>query len=262
MRFTRDDLIDGDMFENIANELGVVYCDTHDLYKHINNKFVISHNSDGCVLPVDGERRPLGVDRDYDFFWKDIPDTLTKLFAQNVDVDDERIVCIPIGLERARWFPHVEKHKQILDLANVQSSPKKLAYLNVNPSTNLERSVLIDMMKDKSWCTHVDGKNGMGFSEYVQHIRNHKFTFSPDGNGLDGHRTWEALYLGSIPIVNRHVYTESFAEHLPILIVDKWEDVTEEYLNSQYEILMNKEWNWDMLKMSYWRDLIKKEIER
>jgi len=251
--FDKNEMIDGDGFQKIAEDLGVVYCETDNLSNFIDNEFVLSHNSDGCILPdgvaIDRMRRV----RNYDFNWKNIPERLKLLFAINVDVVDNRVVSLPVGLERTRWFPHLKKREKMIELMAVDHTPTKLVYLNVNPETNIySRPQLIEIMRPKPWCTFVDGRNGSGFDEYAAQIRDHKFVFSPDGNSFEGHRTWEALYLGAIPIVERHVFMEKFAEHLPILIVDKWEDVTEDYLKSQYDILIDKKWNWDMLTMTFW----------
>ena len=44
-----------------------------------------------------------------------------------------------------------------------------------------------------------------------------KFTISPEGNGVDTHRTWEALYLKSIPVVEEHEGIMKKYEGLPIV---------------------------------------------
>ncbi len=261
VRLDKGEMIDGDGFQKIAEDLGIVYCETDNLSDFIDNEFVLSHNSDGCILPEGVSIDRMGKQRDYDFNWKDIPNKLKLLFAINVDVDDSRIISLPVGLERTRWFPQLKKRDKMIELMNSNHCPAKLVYLNINPQTNIySRPQLIGIMRPKPWCTFVDGRNGSGFDEYASQIRDHKFVFSPDGNSFEGHRTWEALYLGAIPIVERHVFMEEFAEHLPILIVDKWEDVTEDYLNLQYDILMSREWDWELLSISYWREKIKQSI--
>ncbi|HEX4025270.1 MAG TPA: hypothetical protein VHX52_11300 [Steroidobacteraceae bacterium] len=55
------------------------------------------------------------------------------------------------------------------------------------------------------------------------------FTVSPHGNGLDCHRTWESLALGNIVIV-RHSPLDPLYEGLPVVIVDRWEDITAQNL--------------------------------
>ena len=51
------------------------------------------------------------------------------------------------------------------------------------------------------------------------------FIASPEGNGLDCHRTWEAIYLGLIPIVNDNYMNRFFASlGLPIICTNDWND--------------------------------------
>ena len=59
-----------------------------------------------------------------------------------------------------------------------------------------------------------------------------KFVASPFGAGPDCHRTWEAIAMGAVPIVRRHAGLNPLFVGQPVLIVDKWSDVTVELLNS------------------------------
>lgn len=81
----------------------------------------------------------------------------------------------------------------------------------------------------------------------------YKFIVSPHGNGLDCHRTWEALALGSIPIVKTSPLDPLFND-LPVLIVKEWSDINQELLDS-----FNKSQNLEKLTLSYWKTLITKE---
>ncbi len=55
------------------------------------------------------------------------------------------------------------------------------------------------------------------------------FVISPHGNGVDCHRTWEALALGCVPIV-RTSPLDALYEGLPVLIVSNWCEVTADFL--------------------------------
>jgi hypothetical protein len=80
----------------------------------------------------------------------------------------------------------------------------------------------------------------------------HKYILSPHGNGLDCHRTWEALALRCIPIMKTSPLDRMF-EGLPVLIVNKWSDVTQELLDN-----FKPSGNLDKLRLSYWKDLFNK----
>ena len=65
----------------------------------------------------------------------------------------------------------------------------------------------------------------MRVDAYLRLLGQHRFVLSPRGNGLDAHRTWEALLVGSIPIVRSSALNPLY-EALPVLIVRDWADVT------------------------------------
>jgi hypothetical protein len=59
----------------------------------------------------------------------------------------------------------------------------------------------------------------------------HAFVISPPGNGLDCYRTWEALTLGSIPIVLSSSLDRLFLDHgFPVVTVESWDTVTQQRL--------------------------------
>lgn len=59
--------------------------------------------------------------------------------------------------------------------------------------------------------------------------RDFAFEMSPHGNGLDCHRTWEAILLKCVPIVKTSPL-DSIYEGLPVVIVGDWAELTGETL--------------------------------
>ena len=90
-------------------------------------------------------------------------------------------------------------------------------------------------------------------------IAQHKFVFSPRGNGVDCHRTWEALYLRTIPIVKKCRHMKEF-EDLPIFFVDNWSSPCYNKLNDFYEKVQDKLYDLDKMKISYWRKRINEKL--
>jgi len=80
---------------------------------------------------------------------------------------------------------------------------------------------------------------------------NYKYVISPHGNGLDCHRTWEALILGCIPIVKTSPLDTLFSG-LPVLIVKDWSDITQTLLDTFVPDTSHME----KLLLSYWLSLI------
>jgi hypothetical protein len=141
-------------------------------------------------------------------------------------------------------------------MMEVVAEPRNIVNLMyVNFSTNTypsERVPLLEKFVGKSWATYgyivptLEGRK-----RYLSDIRNHVFTLCPRGNGVDTHRLWEALYMGSIPIVKRDI-AHSGWEDLPILWIDSWDEVTEEFLISERVRIESTAWNLEKLKIGYW----------
>jgi hypothetical protein len=81
------------------------------------------------------------------------------------------------------------------------------------------------------------------------------FVISPFGNGMDCHRTWEALILGCIVIVKSSPLDILYNE-LPVLIVNEWEDITEQLLTDTVIEFKHKKFNYDKLTLAYYKNII------
>ncbi|GAG08179.1 unnamed protein product, partial [marine sediment metagenome] len=79
-----------------------------------------------------------------------------------------------------------------------------------------------------------------------------KFCISPPGGGIDCHRIWEAICLDTIPIVLKNIAFKQF-RHLPILFIDSWEQISNEFLEKKYEEFSQKTFNTDLCYMDYWK---------
>lgn len=79
----------------------------------------------------------------------------------------------------------------------------------------------------------------------------HAFVISPHGNGLDCHRTWEALCLGCIPIVRKSPLDSLYAD-LPVFIVEDWGEVSANRLRDVFDQFQQRRFNRERLTLAYW----------
>jgi hypothetical protein len=144
------------------------------------------------------------------------------------------------------------------DVAKNSREIRNLVYMNFSIHTYpLERTPVWDMFKMQSWVTSETPENSMeARRRFLQNARNHSFVLCPRGNGVDTHRLWETLYMGSIPVVIRDVAHSDWTD-LPILFVDSWEEVTEERLREELVRIEASSWNMDKLLIGYWIERIK-----
>lgn len=182
--------------------------------------------------------------------------------CQNKNVSHPKLISIPIGITNYDE-PNSKIHKiigntdKLYNIAQQSKNIENLVYLNITVKNfPKERKKIVSLYSDKKWVTFdKPDQTNMGHTNFINKIRNHKFIFAPRGNGIDTHRIWEAIYLKTIPIVKKCIGMENFY-HLPILFVDTWDDITEEYLNLKYEEINNKKHDLSMVNINYWYKLL------
>ena len=138
---------------------------------------------------------------------------LTAWFAMNVELDHPKLHPIPIGIADPHW-----PHGDTAALKRVQRSPAPKSRLFDTSFTVATNPGV------RGYCVEQTGlavTPPVAFEEYLRGISTSYFCVSPRGNGLDCHRTWEALYLRTVPIVTRSILTDRHPD-LPMIVLDDW----------------------------------------
>lgn len=179
------------------------------------------------------------------------PKCISKWYAQNVNYDHPDLIPIPIGLAND-YCPITLKY----DSLKRNGDPQKLLYINHRiDNYPQDRKWIYTYFETNDWCT-VDTPN-LDLNSYKKQLDNHQFIICPRGNGIDTHRLWESLYHGIIPIVEDKIYCKCL-EDLPVIIVNNFEEVDKNFLNSKIEEFSNKKFNMNKLKVSWWINEIKR----
>jgi hypothetical protein len=203
-----------------------VYCYTHLLanidlliskLKFLKNKFILFfHNSD------------------YNFTDKHLIlysnlTMLEKIYTQNMNVTDNRIIPLPIGIANSMW-----SHGNLINwniILNKNVSKINDIFFNFTVNTNTQiRQKCYNYFTNKNISFTPNVTNQL---DYLKLLSGYKFAICPEGNGLDTHRFWECLYLKVIPICLKNCLTEYYSKIFPVIILDKWEDF--EVCNLQLE---------------------------
>lgn len=96
---------------------------------------------------------------------------------------------------------------------------------------------------------------------YFDMLPSHKFTISPEGNGIDCHRHYEALIAGCIPIIEKHPLTCKKYKNCPVLFTNDYSEITEEYLNRKYNQMIDKVYDFRCLFLSFYPNNIQRMIK-
>lgn len=167
----------------------------------------------------------------------------------------------PIGLE-----PRILK-SDFTNLIHNQASNFYLAYCNINcKGLRAKRQKICDKIHSYDFFTFEGLSTGSPVSheKYFQSLLKHKFCISPEGNGEDTHRHYESLLFKCIPIIqlpdddyclnrwNKKSTIWKKYSDLPVLYTKNYENLTESYLLNQYELMLDKKYNFSKLLKSYW----------
>lgn len=221
---------DGDIIFLNADFMNYFFSEVH---QHIKSRYIlVTHNSD-CSIP--GK---------YENYLDD--ERLIAWFGQNVNLVHPKLIPIPIGFANRYW---AHGDMDIIKRVVPRDEKKIFLYFNVVITTNkAEREFVHSFFKNKSFCTVSQKKP---FEAYLNDLACSKFVVSPPGNGIDCHRTWEALCMGAFPIVKSSPM-DSIYEGLPVVIIKDWKVVTQNFLEEKYEQMIHKEYAWEKLYADYW----------
>jgi hypothetical protein len=267
------DWIQGDKFKWLADFTYAPVEKQKDDYDHLSNFFDLSALKGGdviythtmyvkqlfnCLSKLSGEfivvthNSDENIDETYN-----IPENVKHWFTTNVNCIHPKVTSIPIGLENDRWFISTHKKEKMLNKMKQCKTKRNLVYVNHNVCTNTkERLKPYQLLTDKRWATIERGKNGCDFDNYLDNMYHHSFMICPQGNGMDTHRTWEGLYMGTIPIEKINLNNQYYLD-LPICFVHDWEEITEEFLFAEYMRISQVLWSKEKLNFTYWKNKIK-----
>ncbi|HEX7010369.1 MAG TPA: hypothetical protein VF184_10320 [Phycisphaeraceae bacterium] len=220
--------------------------DAHALLRHVSTlpgrHVVVTHDGD---WPLD-ERRAA---------W--LPPNVVKWFATNVCVDHPRVEGIPVGIANPSYW-----HGDFGAIQDVvaRTMPLKKARLlhaafalDTNPPERVAALLAAQNIEGHRGCYIHHHQRVPNYRRFLDRMAEHRFVLSPPGNGIDCHRTWEALYLGCVPVCKRSRAMSFFADELPIALLDDWSQLSESWLEDQWDRVLSRQWNWRMLSMDYWR---------
>lgn len=98
--------------------------------------------------------------------------------------------------------------------------------------------------------------------KYFETLPNYKFVISPEGNGVDCHRHYEALLAGCIPIIEENTKIKKKYKGCPILFTKDYSEITEKYLSEQYDKMIDTEYDFSRLFLGYYDTETQEDIKQ
>jgi hypothetical protein len=173
-------------------------------------------------------------------------------FAANVAFRHPKLFAIPLGVANPVW-PHG-------DTGALRTAQK----------ARIEKSRLFDVSfrvetnpRERVHClaqTGLDLDPPTSFTRYLERLSSAYFCIAPRGNGIDTHRTWEALYLGTVPVVTRSVLTDQHPD-LPLVVLDDWSQFRSIDFGPDLYAKTWGDWNAEQLRLDTYLDRVRARLE-
>lgn len=253
--------LSGDTFLSIANKIyskqeglviedgDIIFCSSDNLESLISDVVNSENYKKFILISHHGDRL---IDNNFLSFAQN--EKLIHWFAQNSVFSHPKVTTIPIGLEdRWRHNNGIISDFDVLAKVNLQKIPKILYGFSVNTNPKV-RSKVLGILDRSKLAVRVNCLS----RNYRKKLNEFMFVASPEGNGVDCHRTWEAIYLKTIPIVVGDLY-KNFP-NFPGLVLSSWDDLAnlqeDDLVNiyiKQLEIINSTPYIW----FEWWSDRIK-----
>ena len=213
-------------------------------------------------------------------------------FGANKIINHPKIRHIPIGVpntipnvrydnERGdftEWIYHIDsqniienflrhKSEQISIIGNMRNkrNSDKLIHISFTISktdTGLpsirrydnHRRYLDQYIREKTPFEHIQLSD---WFRNIAAIQEYKYSLCPHAKSPDSYRIWESLIVGTVPVVFSSPIDELYQD-LPVLVLDNFYQLNEQYLNEQYDIIISRDdYNFDKLLKTYWLNVIR-----
>lgn len=167
------------------------------------------------------------------------------------------IYNIPLGIDNLREC----RYGNIINYTNSDvtyfdsKTPKTIMVLiNFREETNLKYRLDAKLIAQNY--DFVSVRNRVDFETNIENLKSSYFVLSPAGNGIDCFRNYEAMYLGSVPVVQENDYLP-FMKDLPILKVGNFQEFLSLTETNKIEIYNRfKGKTYPKLHFKYWQKYI------
>ena len=159
------------------------------------------------------------------------------IYYEAKDIKCDWVATIPMGMIMAymlrcggdQILHHINKPKNKTKLISCAFGSKWPHLLNlIKDRELLQKFTQSSQFIDNMFCNPQD---------YFEKLSNYKFFACPLGGGIQTPKICESILCETVPVVTNHIAHRELRDiyNLPLLIVDKWEDLTEKLLNEAYE---------------------------
>ena len=184
--------------------------------------------------------------------------------AQNLGMQHPKLHAMPLGLDyhtlsvgrRPDWGAQASPLDQEAALFKVRNEAPDLLERKIEGYSNWQFEIgngdRADVIKKLPADSAYFQPEHLSRTESWARSAEHFFTISPRGRGMDCHRTWEAILLGSVPIIPDLPINSLFAD-LPVVVVRDWTKVTPDFLEAERARILEGRFDFSGVFLEKWR---------
>ena len=184
---------------------------------------------------------------------QDIKHRFNKIYYEAKDVECDWVQTIPMGVNLSYMLrnggneillPHINKQKNKTKLIASAFGSKWPDLVNRIADRKLLRQFTqTNNFIDDMFCPP---------HEYYERLCDYRYFASPLGAGVQTPKICECIMCETVPVVTDHVAHRELRDiyGLPLLIMNEWNDLTEEFLNDQWDYVYSKI-DWDEQKSKF-----------
>lgn len=154
---------------------------------------------------------------------------IRKWVGCNIPVSHPKIIKMPIGFgEKERIHGNVSSLRNLHANRVPWNEKKSEVCIPWHNATHKTRELATTLPR-------------MPFEEYMQEISKYKFVICQRGNGIDTHRVYETLWMGSVPVI-QHCELDDMYSQWPVILVDDFANIDTsqfEWSNEKYEAFLD-----------------------
>ena len=173
--------------------------------QYFRNLFtLITHNSDYNLIETDSHVQQILLCPLLKLWW-----------GQNLCFIHPKMRPLPLGLANSMW-----EHGDLEYYSSVSTEKTNEIYFNFNIETNrTKRQECADAI-------NMPMLPMVSVKENIRRLATYRWCICPEGNGVDTHRLWEAIYLGCVPIVKKSPFIDTLVHYtggeIAMIVVDSW----------------------------------------
>ena len=200
------------------------------------------------------------------------PNTKAIVTSQFQNINHPKVTSIPLGIKVEKG--EISSLMAVLNQEppstpnNITGNRSQLLLINSSPWENRQPiyEAVIRNFADNG--IELENLYGGTYDSYLVQLRHAKFILSPSGLGFDCYRHWEAILMGTIPVIehlNRTIKDGMFRnfDGLPVAWIDSYDNLTPQWLEQEYHRIVSQStsYQYEKLTLKYWIDLIQSSLQ-